>query len=56
MTPRTRAILPVDYAGHPAELEPILDLADRNGLVVIEDACHALAAEYKAGPWAAWPT
>jgi perosamine synthetase len=47
ITPRTRAILPVDYAGHPADLEPILQLADRHGLVVIEDACHALGAEYR---------
>jgi len=47
ITPRTKAILPVDYAGHPADLEPILELADRHGLVVIEDACHALGAAYK---------
>lgn len=44
----TRAILPVDYGGHPAELDPILVLAERHGLVVIEDACHALGAEYRA--------
>ena len=47
VTPRTRAILPVDYAGHPADLSPILDLAERHGLVVIEDASHALGAGYK---------
>ena len=47
ITPQTNAILPVDYAGHPADLDPILELADRHGLVVIEDACHALGAEYK---------
>src|SRR6476646_8915479 len=47
VTPRTRAILPVDYAGHPADLSPLLDLAERHGLVVIEDASHALGAEYK---------
>jgi UDP-4-amino-4,6-dideoxy-N-acetyl-beta-L-altrosamine transaminase len=47
VTPRTRAILPVDYAGHPADLAPTLDLAARHGLVVIEDASHALGAEYK---------
>ncbi len=47
VTSQTRAILPVDYAGHPADLTPILELADRHGLVVIEDACHALGAEYK---------
>ena len=47
ITSRTRAILPVDYAGHPADLTRILELADRHGLVVIEDASHALGAEYK---------
>jgi len=44
---KTRAILPVDYAGHPAELEAICELARHRGLVVIEDACHALGAEYR---------
>jgi len=44
---RTRAILPVDYAGHPAELKAILEIAQRHGLIVIEDACHALGAEYQ---------
>src|SRR5271156_3781623 len=46
ITTNTRAILPVDYAGHPADLDPILALAERHGLTVIEDACHALGAEY----------
>ena len=46
ITPRTKAILPVDYAGHPADLGSILEIADRHGLVVIEDASHALGAEY----------
>ncbi len=46
ITPRTKAIVPVDYAGHPADLDAILKLADRHGLVVIEDACHALGADY----------
>jgi perosamine synthetase len=47
ITDRTKAILPVDYAGHPADLEPFLQLAERRGLIVIEDACHALGAEYR---------
>jgi perosamine synthetase len=47
VTPRTKAILPIDYAGHPADLDPILQIAERHGLVVIEDACHALGAEYR---------
>lgn len=46
-TQYTRAILPVDYAGHPADLNPIMEFADRNGLIVIEDACHALGSEYR---------
>src|SRR6266403_4928155 len=47
ITAKTKAILPVDYAGHPAGLDSILELSHRRGLVVIEDACHALGAEYK---------
>jgi perosamine synthetase len=46
ITQSTRAILPVDYAGHPADLDAILKLARKHGLIVIEDACHALGAEY----------
>jgi perosamine synthetase len=44
---KTRAIIPVDYAGHPADLDAILGLADNFGLTVIEDASHALGAEYR---------
>jgi perosamine synthetase len=47
ITPRTKVILPVDYAGHPADLDSILQLADCHRLTVIEDACHALGAEYR---------
>jgi perosamine synthetase len=47
VTSHTRAILPVDYAGHPADLDAILDIAARHGLTVIEDAAHALGAEYR---------
>jgi perosamine synthetase len=47
ITQHTKAVLPVDYAGHPADLQPILELAGSHGLVVIEDACHALGAEYR---------
>jgi perosamine synthetase len=50
ITTRTRAILPVDYAGHPADLDAMKELASRHGLVVIEDASHALGAEYKGPP------
>lgn len=47
LSPRTRAILPVDFAGHPADLYEICALARERGLIVIEDAAHALGAEYK---------
>jgi dTDP-4-amino-4,6-dideoxygalactose transaminase len=46
ITQRTKAILPVHYAGHPAEMYPILELAEMHHLSVIEDAAHALPASY----------
>jgi perosamine synthetase len=47
ITPRTRAIVVVHTFGYPADLEPMLNIAARHGLPVIEDACEALGAEYK---------
>jgi dTDP-4-amino-4,6-dideoxygalactose transaminase len=47
ITPRTRAILPVHYAGHPADLDPLNDIAAQHELAVIEDAAHAIPARYK---------
>jgi perosamine synthetase len=44
---KTRAIIPVDYAGNPADLAEIMGIAREHGLLVIEDACHALGAEYQ---------
>src|SRR5437667_7185033 len=38
---RTKALLAVDYAGHPADLDAFLEIAERRGLTLIEDACHA---------------
>ena len=47
ITPRTRAIIPVHFAGHPCDMTPIQELADRHKLVIIEDAAHALESRYK---------
>jgi dTDP-4-amino-4,6-dideoxygalactose transaminase len=47
LTPRTRAILPVHYGGHPADLDPIGEMANAVGATVVEDAAHALIACYR---------
>lgn len=47
ITCKTRAIIPVHYAGHPCDMEEIKNIARKNNLLIIEDAAHAFGAEYK---------
>lgn len=50
ITPRTRAILPVHFAGRPCEMDAIMAIARRHRLVVIEDCAHAVEAAYHGQP------
>jgi perosamine synthetase len=47
ITPRTRAIIAVDYAGQPCDYDRLRALADRHGLALVADACHSLGGAYK---------
>ena len=47
ITPRTKAIVPVHIYGHPTDMDPLLELARKHGIMVIEDAAEAHGAEYK---------
>jgi perosamine synthetase len=56
VTSRTRAIMPVHIYGHPVDMDPLLHIAERHGLAVIEDAAEAHGAEYRSarGPRPGW--
>jgi dTDP-4-amino-4,6-dideoxygalactose transaminase len=56
LTPRTKAIVPVHYVGQPVDLDPILELAASRGIAVLEDAAHAVGAEYKGRRIGSFPT
>jgi len=47
ITPRTKGIVAVDIFGYPCELDPLRELAEKHGLVLIQDACEALGAQYR---------
>ena len=50
ITARTRAIVAVDYAGHPADMDELRAVADKHGLLLIEDAAHSLGSRYRTRP------
>jgi len=50
VTPRTKAILPVHLAGRPCDMDVLLEVAQRHGLAVVEDAAHATEARYRGRP------
>lgn len=50
LTPRTKAVVPVHFAGRPCEMDAVLALAKEHGLSVIEDCAHAIEASYRGTP------
>ena len=50
ITPRTKALMPVHLYGHPADMDPLLELARERGLVLLEDVCQAHGARYRGRP------
>jgi dTDP-3-amino-3,4,6-trideoxy-alpha-D-glucose transaminase len=47
ITPRTRAVIPLHMYGHPTDMDPLMELAGRHDLIVIEDVAHALGSRYR---------
>ena len=47
ITERTKAIVPVHYCGHPTDMDPIMEIAERHGIKVVEDVSHAQGGLYK---------
>lgn len=50
ITPRTRALVPVHFGGHPCEMDALMEIARQHHLKVVEDAAHAIGAQYKGRP------
>jgi len=50
ITPRTRAVIAVDYTGQPCDYDVLREIASQHGLTLVADACHALGATYKGRP------
>jgi len=54
ITPRTRAIMPVHLFGQPCAMDPILDVARRRGLRMLEDSCETMFVRYRGRPTGSW--
>lgn len=54
ITPRTKAMIPVHLAGQPCDLEPMLALAHKHGIKIIDDAAHAIGSAYHGKPIGSW--
>ncbi len=50
ITPRTKVIIPVDFAGEPCQMDAILDIAERHSLKVLTDAAHSVGSNYRDRP------
>jgi dTDP-4-amino-4,6-dideoxygalactose transaminase len=50
ITPKTKAIVAVDYAGHPAEMDELREISNHHGIYLIEDAAHSIGSTYKNNP------
>jgi dTDP-4-amino-4,6-dideoxygalactose transaminase len=50
ITPKTKAIIPVHFAGYPCDMDSIMEIAKKHNLIVIEDAAHAVYTKYKGRP------
>ena len=50
ITSKTKALVAVDYAGHPCEMDDLREIADRHGIYLIEDAAHSIGSTYKERP------
>jgi dTDP-4-amino-4,6-dideoxygalactose transaminase len=55
ITARTRAVMPVDYAGHPVDMDAFLTLSRERGVAIIEDAAHAISTTYRGRRVGTWP-
>ena len=54
ITNKTKAIMPVHLTGRVCDMDPIMEIADKYGLAVVEDAAQAIGSKYKETQWVHW--